>query len=245
MEELIEFKKKIQSDIIKVFSGHEVLYDFLDENEASILEDLCNKNNVTYYKYGGFINSDRNRYILSNYDVDNSNFKISVFKINYNKRYYNIEHKHVLGTLMSLGIKRKTIGDIIIDDKKDIYFSSTNEIAKFLVNELQFINHAKIELEPIDYEIENIIKYEEKEIFTSSYRLDGIISGVYNISRSKSQEMIISGLVYVNHIENMNVNHNVKENDVINVRHYGKFTISELIGNTRSGRLRIKVLIRR
>ena len=46
MEELIDFKKKIQSDILKVFNGHEVLYDFLDENEASILEDLCNKNNA-------------------------------------------------------------------------------------------------------------------------------------------------------------------------------------------------------
>ena len=245
MDELIDFKKKILSDINKVESGRVVLLDFLDDNEGSILEDLCEKNKIPYCKYGGFINSDRNRYILSLYEIEKADFKINVYRINYNKRYYDIEHKHVLGTLMSLGIKRKTIGDIVITDKKDIYFSCTNEISKYILNELEFINRAKIELEEIDYEIENAINYEEKEILTSSYRLDGVISGVYNLSRSKSLEMITSGLVYVNHVLNMNVSFNVSEDDEINVRHYGKFKVGELVGNTRSGRNKIKVLIRR
>lgn len=245
MDELIDFKKKILSDIKRVEEGRVVLYDFLDDNEGSILEDLCNKNKIPFYKYGGIIDSDRNRYLLSLYDVDNNDFKINVYRVDYNKRYYEIEHRHVLGTLMGLGIKRKTIGDIVINDKKDIYFACTEEISKFIINELEFINKAKIELEKIDYEIRNVINYEEKEILTSSYRLDGIISGVYNLSRSKSLEMITSGLVFVNHVLNMNVSYNVSEDDEINVRHYGKFKVGNLLGNTRSGRNKIKVLIRR
>lgn len=245
MDELIEFNKKILSLINKVNDGRVVLLNFLDENEASIVEDLCNKNHVNYYYNGGIDNSDRNRYLLSNYDVSDDDFKIIVYKVDYNKRYYSIEHKHVLGTIMSLGIKRETIGDIVITDNKDIYFACTEEISRFIESELEFINRAKIELFKIDYKISNVIRYEEKEILSSSYRLDGIISGVYNISRNKSLELIKEGLVYINHINNMNVSHNVSENDEINVRHYGKFKVDKLISTTRSGRYKIKVLIRR
>jgi len=245
MEIVEDFKKKIYSYINKVLDGKEVLLNFLDENEAMILEEICTKEKIPYYKYGGIEDSSRNRYILSNYDVDNDNFKIIVYKINYNKRYYSIEHKHVLGTLMSLGIKREVIGDIIIDDNKDIYFSCTKEISKFINTELEFINKAKIELEEINYPIKNIIRYEEKEILVSSYRLDCVISGVYNISRNKSLEIIKDGLVYINHINNMNVSHIVNIGDEINVRHYGKFTIDRFLSITRSNRYKIVVHIRR
>ncbi len=245
MEELIEFKKRIQSNINKVSDGRVVLFNFLDDQESQVLEDLCIKNNILYYKNGGIIDSDRNRYILSNYDVSDEDFKIVIYKINYNKRYYSIEHKHVLGTLMSLGIKRETIGDIVITDNKDIYFACTEEISRFIETELEFINHAKIDLEKIETKIKNIVRYEEKEILSSSYRLDGIISGAYNISRSKSLELIQEGLVYVNHINNMNVSYQVAINDEINVRHYGKFRVDELVNTTRSGRYKIRILIRR
>ena len=245
MEVAEDFRKKILSNINKVLDGKVVLLNFLDETEASILEDICNKEKIPYYRYGGIENSDRNRYILSNYAVEDTDFKISIYKINYNKRYYNIEHKHVLGTLMSLGIKREVIGDIVIDEKKDIYFACTNEISKFLTTELQFINKAKIELEKIDYNIKNIINYEEKEVLVSSYRLDCVISGVYNISRNKSLEIIKDGLVYINHINNMNVSHMVNIGDEINVRHYGKFKIDRFNGTTRSDRSKLVVLIRR
>ena len=76
-------------------------------------------------------------------------------------------------------------------------------------------------------------------------RLDGIISGAYNVSRSKSLELIQEGLVYVNHINNMNVSYQVALNDEINVRHYGKFKVSELLNITRSVRYKIRILIRR
>ena len=245
MEVVNDFRKKVLSNINKVLDGKVALFNFLDENEASILEDICEREKIPYYKYGGIEDSSRNRYILSNYEVLDEDFKISVYEIKYNKRYYSIEHKHVLGTLMSLGIKREVVGDIVIDDNKNIYFACTNEISKFILTELEFINRAKVELEKVDHKIKNIIKYEEKEILVSSYRLDSIISGVYNISRSQSLEIIKEGLVYVNHINNMNVSHMVKIGDEISVRHYGKFTVDRFMNVTRSNRLKIVVLIRR
>ena len=243
MDDVTEFNKYVLSNINKVLGGKVVLLDFLDENEGFIVESLCDKNGIPYYKNGGIVDSVRNRYLLSMYDIEDSDFKIVVYKIEYNKKYYDIEHKHVLGTLMSLGIQRKTIGDIVIDDNKDIYFSTTEEIAKYLKNELHYINHASIELKEVDYEVRNVVNYLEKEIMVSSYRLDAIISGVYNLSRSKSQELISEGLVYVNHVNNMNISHNVNVGDEINVRHYGKFKISEYINTTRSGRYKMLVLI--
>ena len=80
MDELELFKKKAVSYIEKALAGGVSLLSFLDEAKVSILEELLKKYNVSSYKYGGIINSDRVRYIISSYDVIESDFNIVVYK---------------------------------------------------------------------------------------------------------------------------------------------------------------------
>ncbi len=243
MEDLEGFKKKIESDIKRYETESVILLPFLDEAKGYIVEELCNKYKVIYYKNGGIINSSKNRYLLTQYDYDDSYFKIKKYQIIYNKKYYEIKHKNVLGSLMSLGIKRETIGDIIINDNNDIYFSCTEEISKFLEEEFNYCGNTPISLKEIDYDITNNIKFIEKDLFVSSLRLDCVLSSVYNISRSKILEEIMNSNVFVNYVSNLNPSHNLKLDDIINLRHKGKFKIGEINGTSRSGRIHIKVLI--
>ena len=238
MEDVIKFKKRIESAIERSYMGNVVLLPFLDETYGAILEEMCKYQKAPFEKYGKIINADRNRYILSQYDVSDDEFKIVVYKIKYNKKYYEINHRNVLGSLMGLGIKRESLGDIVINNG-DVYIACTEEISKFIESEFKFVGKAPIELEEYNERIENVIRYEDKNYFISSLRIDCVISAIYGISRSEAQELIIEGLVQVNHIINMNVSHVLKIDDIVSVRHKGKFKVTALNGKTRSDRLNV------
>ncbi len=238
MEDVIKFKKRIESAIERSYMGNVVLLPFLDETYGAILEEMCKYQKAPFEKYGKIVNADRNRYILSQYDVSDDDFKIVVYKIKYNKKYYEINHRNVLGSLMGLGIKRESLGAIVINNG-DVYIACTEEISKFIESEFKFVGKAPIELEECNERIENVIRYEDKNYFISSLRIDCVISAIYGIYRSEAQELIIEGLVQVNHIINMNVSHVLKIDDIVSVRHKGKFKVTALNGKTRSDRLNV------
>lgn len=239
MESIDNLKRKIESSIERYYEGHVILFPFLDENNSVVFENICKLNHVDFYKYGKITNSDRKRYIMSNYDVKNEDFKIVVYKVIYNKKYYDINHRNVLGSLMGLGIKRETIGDIIIDDNKDVYFAATEEISKFIENDFKFIGKAPIELIRFNDEVINVIKYDSKEYILSSLRVDCVIAGIYKLSRSEAQQKIFEGDLSINHQQNQNISYNLNVGDVVSLRGYGKFKVGALSGKTRSDRLKV------
>ena len=69
MEDVAKFKKKVESQIERSYMGNVVLFPFLDETFGAILEEMCKYEKATYSKYGRIKNADRNRYILSQYDI--------------------------------------------------------------------------------------------------------------------------------------------------------------------------------
>ena len=241
MESLINFKKRCDSVIDKAYQGGVILFNFLDEAEVSVLEEEIKRNPSIYiFSDGKIIDADRKRYIVSPYEMDNIDFKIDVFEIIYNSKFYEINHRNILGSLMSLGIKRECIGDIVFNNGK-AFFAATNEISSFLLEEFRFVGKTPIELKLIDYEVKNIINYEFKTHFLASIRLDSIVANGFNISRTIAQEMIMEGLVYINHVLCQNTSHEVKVDDQISVRHKGKIILKDIGGKSRSGRIAVNI----
>ena len=197
---------------------------------------MTNHSSINVYFDGGIIDGDRVRCIFSTYDVVRDDFKIRVLKIEYNKKFYSINHRAVLGSIMSLGIKRECIGDILITDNSDAYFSCTEEIYPYIKENLQSIGRASIKLVDVNENIYNKINYETKTYFLSSLRLDVTVCAMYNFSRREVNEILETGDIYVNQILNQNPSHILKENDVISVRHKGKFKVEKIGGNSKSGR---------
>ena len=241
MESLINFKKRCDSVIDKAYQGGVTLFNFLDEAEVSVLEEEIKRNPSIYiFSDGKIIDADRKRYIVSPYEMDNIDFKIDVFEIIYNSKFYEINHRNILGSLMALGIKRECIGDIVFNNGK-AFFAATNEISSFLLEEFRFVGKTPIELKLIDYEVKNIINYEFKTHFLASIRLDSIVANGFNISRTIAQEMIMEGLVYINHVLCQNTSHEVKVDDQISVRHKGKIILKDIGGKSRSGRIAVNI----
>ena len=237
MEELEIFKKRIDSLISKSYSGGVTLLNFLDEAKLGIIK-LAFKNikDINLYLEGGFLNADNVRAIISPYDVSKNDFKIVIYKIKYNKKFYEINHRSILGSLMGLGIKREFIGDIVLTDN-DAYFACCEEISSYIKDNLKFIGKAPIELIKEDIIIENVVKYSEKVEFLSSLRLDVFIAAAYNFSRNEAHEYIINGLVYINHILIQNPSEILKLGDEISVRGKGRCKLKEIGGFSKSGRI--------
>ena len=225
--------------------------DFLDMYQKNIIQKLLNRMQCTNYMfYGG--NKVTERTVLIFYpekfseNMIEKNYKqiMSIAEIilpkDLNGKY---THRDYLGGLMKLGIKREKIGDIVVfQEGADIII--LNEIVDFtttnLLNLTRF-SKSDIVIKPIDELHEIEIKTEIVQVIVSSLRLDNIVSELAKTSRTKAEEIIREGRVFVN-FENITKDSKVlKELDIVTIRGKGRFKIVEVEGNTRKGRLVVNI----
>ena len=152
-------------------------------------------------------------------------------------------HRDYLGAVIKLGVKREKIGDIIVDnDGADIIVNK--DISKFLLENLGGLTRfskSTISVQSIDDLRPVEIKKEEREIIVSSLRLDNVISELAKCSRNKALDIINMERVFVNFQCETKKTKQVKNGDMITIRGKGRFFIKELVGQTRSGRVIIKI----
>lgn len=214
--------------------------DFLNLYEQTVLYDEIK---YGYTLFGGFEDSERKIACFG----DEIEFgypptpPISIVLIEPLSQKFSDEltHRDFLGSLIGLGIKRETLGDIIIKDNKG-YLFCLDSIAPFVIDNLVKVKHTSVSCSICDELPQSIFpEPTEKTVIVSSLRLDGIISAVYNISRSKSSLLIDGEKVFINGKLSKNNSIPLKENDIISVRGYGRFRFREISGDTRKGRTRI------
>lgn len=151
-------------------------------------------------------------------------------------------HRDYLGALMGLGIKRETVGDIIVTDKgADIIVLKS--IAPFILSELKSAGRATLQAKEISFsEISSSVSSaKEITINVSSMRLDNVIAACYKLSRSDSSDAILSGSVFVNSLQALKCDKKVSEGDKIVFRTKGKAVIKEISGTSKKGRLFLKI----
>ncbi|MDR7076363.1 RNA-binding protein YlmH [Neobacillus niacini] len=219
------------------------LTDFLDPREQHILKVLIGEHgSVKYQLFGGISESERKRaLIMPDYFVPTENeFQINLFEIDYPIKFLSIEHPQVLGSLMSLGLKRGKFGDILMKDGR-VQFITATEISDYIKINLESIGRASIRLKELA--LEEAIKTDElwmeQDITVSSLRLDTIISGIHHISRQKSQLYIQQGLVKVNWTSIENHSFECAEGDLLSVRGFGRVKILSIEGRTKKDKWRI------
>lgn len=221
------------------------LTDFLDPREQHILKMLIGDHgDVKYQLFGGNPEVERKRaLLLPDYFLANQeDFQISLFEIDYPVKFVTIEHPQVLGSIMSLGLKRGKFGDILFMEGR-IQFFVAHEVKDYIQTNLQSIGRAGVKLNEIDlgHAISSQELWRENELTVSSLRLDTIISGIHHLSRQKSQIFIQQGLVKVNWTVIENPTFECAESDLISVRGHGRAKIMSIDGRTKKEKWRINV----
>lgn len=157
----------------------------------------------------------------------------------------DLSHRDFLGALMNLGIKRGTIGDIKISSN-EAYIFCLNTVSDYIRDELTRVKHTSVKADIISdpEQLSALFQDDEpeyKQIVVSSLRADGVISKVYNLSRNESLSLFQGQRVYINSRLCENNSIQVKVNDTINVRGYGKFIIQADPSGTRKGRISLSI----
>ena len=151
-----------------------------------------------------------------------------------------LSHRDFLGSILSLGIKREKIGDIVCLEDKCLVFAMS-DIADYITSNLVKIANCGVKAQICklkDAEVPNR-KFEEIRTTVASLRLDSIIGAALKTSRRGAAEVISARRVSVNWQEVYDVSAKVAPGDVFSVRGAGRFRLAREINETRKGRLGI------
>ncbi|AOH54211.1 RNA-binding protein [Peribacillus muralis] len=219
------------------------LTDFLDPRQQEILTSLLGNDSEAKLQFNGgsdFVERKRVLIYPDYYSPEPSDFNISLYDISYPKKFVTLEHRQILGTLMSLGVKREKFGDIIVTEEC-IQFVAAEEMEAYLTGNLEKIGKASVSIKrlPIGNIIQVQEKWEEQITTVSSLRLDSVLSAVLNMSRQKTQALITSGKVKVNFKQTENVSDECREGDTLSIRGFGRCKIMSIDGKTKKNKWRI------
>lgn len=161
-------------------------------------------------------------------------FPIAAIKIRW--RFAKLNHRDFLGALLSLGIVRSKIGDIIVGDNECTVFAEKT-VAAFIIQNLEKVGSAGVQCCISE---ERVTEREQnfKEIggTVASKRLDCVVSALTGRSRSASTELIAGGLVSVNYEVHDENSFEIYESATVSIRGCGRFVVDKLGPQTRKGR---------
>jgi len=216
---------------------------FLSEGEAALAQRYLGYEHFSRFRlWGGFEDAQRVMLgIFGEYDEPcNEEFPLSAVKFTF-RECDSLSHRDILGCLMSLGMTRNSIGDIVCFEGR-AYAILTNAAAEQAVF-IEKIGRIGVKSTYADKN-EKIVrndKFSEISVTIASLRLDCVVSVAARLSREKSGALIRSGSVSVNHGVTESVSETLDEGDVLSVRGYGRFILYSVGDRTKKDRIHVVI----
>lgn len=215
---------------------------FLDERERSYAEGrLRNFKDIEAVFWGGYENAERlcAGIFPCGQEVDETYFDISALTANFRKDV-TLTHRDFLGTLMSLGLKREVIGDILVEEGRCVFFVK-RDVEQYIIEQMCKVGGEGVSLSSgYEFPLPAGAKFENISSTVASARLDCIVKALTNTGRDAACTLIRAGRVTLNYNEELSSSAAVADGAKISVRGYGKFIIDQIGPQTRKGRLSLK-----
>ncbi|SET30705.1 RNA-binding protein YlmH, contains S4-like domain [Oceanobacillus limi] len=244
IDQVLSWKEEVER------SYQRKITDFLDPREQQIVEMIIGTSNedVIVKQFGGGSYSERKRVIIAPYyeEIEKDDFQLCLLQASYPEKFIRLSHRDVMGAFLSLGMKRKKLGDIVVKDGI-IQLITSADIALYVSTNLTSIKKASLQLEeiPLDSLTENKPDWKETEQTVSSLRLDNVLKEIYNISRKVAQEFIQKKYVKVNYKLVEDGKFILQEDDLISLRGKGRSKLLKVNGYTKKEKIRITTALLR
>lgn len=215
-------------------------FSFLSERKQAVaaeyLKSVCFDN---FSFFGGYESSERK--VLGLFYDDSADFPVTALQFSYRK-CDKLSHRDFLGALMSLGIERETVGDILVEDGRCVVFVKS-EIKDYIVSQIFKIGNVGVKIETANLDsLPQGRGFETKDYTVSSLRLDNIVAAITGMSREKTKSFIMSSNISVNFIPTQNVSQILSQDDCLIIRGKGKYVINDVLGQTKKHRIRISII---
>lgn len=219
---------------------------FMDMHQQDLFLRTMNRRRGTRYVLsGGFPAAERKLAVfLPSYMEDGEDALpvVCVEAVPVSERFAEeLSHRDYLGALMSLGVDRNRLGDIMIDGKH-AWFVCLEEISEYICDHLTSVRHTQMTCRVSDWPKELLEPtIEERTGTVSSERADAVLAFALRVSRSEAAELIRQELVFANGVQVRSVADNLRPEDIVSVRHRGRFVYYGAEGTSRKGRIVIRV----
>ncbi len=237
--ELSEALKRRIEDSILISEKRPRFLGFLDEAEAdSAREYLKFRKDASFSFWGGYESAERKLlgFFPEYMETEEADFPLSAITLTY-RAEDTLSHRDFLGAFMNLGIERTVIGDILCGEGRTVAFIKTDMLPYFLEN-IRKIGRVGVTIkEGAELPLPDGRRFTEVKGVIASNRLDSIVALLAKTSREKASSLIKSGLVMLNHKEELSPSSKVEIGDKISIRSRGRFIIDDFGRLTGKGRL--------
>ncbi|MBC1795260.1 RNA-binding protein [Listeria booriae] len=221
------------------------LTDFMDPRQRYILETVVGGYEHVKVKFwGGVSHAERRRALIypDYYEPADADFNVTLYDIRYPVKFTTLTHQKILGTMMSLGMKRDIFGDILTQGELWQFFVMT-EMKDYVSLQLDKIGKVNVMLEemPLTDSLPVHLDWEFASTTITSLRLDLVVATAHNISRQKAKQLVQAKLVKVNWKTVENPDFECEEKDIISARGFGRVKLGEINGHTKKDKIRIEI----
>ena len=214
---------------------------FLNERQAALAVSKLNASGYGLYRlYGGYADAVRRMLcVYTEYDCpEDESYPLSAVVFSYRKADV-LTHRDFLGALMSLGIKRETVGDIVVSEGSCTAFLCDTVLP--IAEQIDKVGRVGVRTTVTkNASVSAQERFSESGYVVSSLRADCVVSAVTGLSRAKASDVIAGG-IELNCRMVFSGSQLMNAGDVFAVRGYGKFVLSDEGTLTKKGRLHITV----
>ncbi|MEZ7171330.1 RNA-binding protein [Sporosarcina sp. OR05] len=221
------------------------LTGFLDPRQQFIVESVVKGAGLSVEGFGTFASAERKRVLIyPDYFVPTEDdFQIVVFQVKYPAKFMQLEHRDILGSLMSLGIDRSKFGDIRLHEDQ-VQMAVASELKDYMKANFTAIGKSKIRLELLEDAVpllEMNEEWKEELHIISSLRLDTVVASLIKSPRQKAVALIQGDKVKVNHVIRSTQAFELNELDSLSVRGFGRFKVLSIEGRTKKDKIRLLI----
>ncbi|MDY0323308.1 MAG: YlmH/Sll1252 family protein [Candidatus Carbobacillus sp.] len=245
--------KRLDELIEKAAQGAFRLSFFVDPRGRALARARARSQGVSVFAYGGYEGAERARLLFAPEDAvgetsswyeNRETMALGFVKIHVKEG--SITHRQVLGAILSLGVKREMLGDIVLPLQANCAILVTSDaLAPFIADHLQSIDRASVRAEVVTHVspecFDHAVRGDVRVLFTSSLRLDGVLKDALHLSRERAKLLIQKGAVRVSFRPVDAPDFPVAPGDILSVRGYGRIYIDEVVGQSKKGRYRLHV----
>ncbi len=220
---------------------------FLTPAERALCErTLRSRPDVSFIFSGGFEDAERTRLFIFPDYIDAQYFLPDehIAAIHAKCPFGNNTHRDWLGSLMGLGIKRESLGDILVFSE-EAFILCAPQLATFIADNLTKIGRLGVKCslcalselkipEPVFDVVSGTV---------ASLRADTVVSLAFGVSRTAAAELIRDGKLAIDHIEETSPSTEVGEGTLLSLRGAGRARLSAIGGMSKKGRQFIELQV--
>lgn len=222
-------------------SGLPRFVGFLTAEEASEVLRIAKSLHCRFSLFGGYDSAERVVFgVYPDWCEDQSAF-CPVKGVTFSFRPQDsLAHRDFLGALMSLGLTRESVGDILIEEGRAVVFLMNTVLPTVLNGIRKVANSGVTVTEGFTQPVPGHGKMQDISDTVASGRLDCVVSALLKCSRNEAATLIEDGAVSVNSVCVDKSTKTVSAGDKITVRRRGKFIIESASSRTRKDRIVLK-----